>query len=106
MKCWWQNLIRKDFHIEVIHNNSYVSTKVTFYGGENRTDYYDDGLPLEKTTWTHSVNLIDSVYRSGKSYYPHVLLEECKCTVVDTAIKRYTRFFSKSFNKKLSLKKL
>ena len=60
----------------------------------------------KKQRGTHSVNLIDSVYRSGKSYYPHVLLEECKCTVVDTAIKRYTRFFSKSFNKKLSLKKL
>ena len=58
----------------------------------------------KKQRGIHSVNLIDSVYRSGKSYYPHVLLEECKCIVADTAIKRYTRFFSKSFNKKLSLK--
>ena len=58
----------------------------------------------KKQRRTHLVNLIDSVYRSGKVYYPHVLLEECKCTVADTAIKRYTRFFSKSFNKKLSLK--
>ena len=30
-----------------------------------------------------SVILIDSVYRGGKSYYPQVILEECKYIVKD-----------------------
>ena len=36
-----------------------------------------------------SVILIDSVFRTGKNYYPHVFLEECKYVVKQEKIPKY-----------------
>ena len=36
-----------------------------------------------------SVILIDSVFRTGKSYYPQVFLEECKYVVKEEKIPKY-----------------
>ena len=35
------------------------------------------------------VTLIDSVYRTGKNYYPRVFLEECKYVVQEKKIPQY-----------------
>ena len=35
------------------------------------------------------VTLIDSVYRTGKNYYPRVFLEECKYVVQEKKISQY-----------------
>ena len=36
-----------------------------------------------------SVILIDSVFRTGKNYYPQVFLEECKYVVKEKKITKY-----------------
>ena len=35
------------------------------------------------------VTLIDSVYRTGKNYYPQVFLEECKYVVQEKKMPQY-----------------
>ena len=52
--------------------------------------FYDDGLPAEETTWkAYLIILVDSVYRSNKSSYPQVILEDCKYIVKNEATKRF-----------------
>ena len=35
------------------------------------------------------VILIDSVFRTGKNYYPHLFLEECKYVAKEKKIRKY-----------------
>lgn len=48
-------------------------------------DYHRETTPYA----AHLVILSASVYRSTKSCYPQVLLENCKNKVIDKTIKRY-----------------
>ena len=64
-----KNSIKKEFVSEPVINEKYLKAKYLKYLIEG-SQYIC--LPLI---------LIDSVFRSGKIYYPQVLLEECKCEI-------------------------
>ena len=77
-----KDLIGKCFDVEVIHCNKYKSAKIKPFNNE--------GLTAEETPRTaHSIILVDSIYRRNKSYYPQVILEECKYMVKNETTKRY-----------------
>ena len=66
------------------------SSKIKSFKDEIRTVFYDDGLPVEETTWkAYLIILVDSVYKSNKSSYPQVILEECKYMVRNETTKRF-----------------
>ena len=55
-----------------------MTTKTKTYKNEIKTDFHDEGLPPEETPClTYSLVLLDSVYKSDKSYYRQQLLEKC-----------------------------
>ena len=85
-----KDLIGKYIDVEVIHCNKYNSAKINPFNYELRTAFHDEGLSVEETPWTgHSIILVDSIYRRNKSYYPEVILEECKYMVKTEITKRY-----------------
>ena len=60
-----------------------------------------DGLPAEETpSKAHFVILVDSVYRSSKSCYPQVILEECGYMVKNETTKIFLteKFFDSDLN--------
>ena len=66
------------------------SSKIKSFKDETRTVFYDDGLRAEETTWkAYLIILVDSVYRSNKSSYPQVILEEYKYMVRNETTKRF-----------------
>ena len=51
------------------------------------TNFQNNKIPKESSQFIClSVILIDSVYRTGKNYYPQVFLEECKYAVKEKKI--------------------
>ena len=42
------DLTWKTFNVEVNYDWEYLTTKIIIYKSEAKTDYYDDGLTLEK----------------------------------------------------------
>ena len=84
-----KDLIGKYFDVEVVHYNKYKSAKIKPFNDEIKTAFHDERLPAEEIPWTaHSIILVDSIYRRNKSYYPQVILEECKY-MVKNETKRY-----------------
>ena len=73
----FNNSIKKVFDSEPVYNEKYL--KVKSYQGKINTNLHSDKIPKEGSQCICLlVILIDSVYRTGKSYYPQVFLEECK----------------------------
>ena len=53
--------------------------------------FHNNKIPNEGSRFIYlSVNLTDSVFRTGKIYYPQVLLEECKFVVKEKKMTKYT----------------
>ena len=70
-----KNSIKKEFVSEPVFNEKYLKAKYLKY-------------LIEGSRYIClSVILIDSIFRSGRIYYPQVLLEECKCEI------QYRNFF-------------
>ena len=91
-KRWWiirkvqWNLgksLKKEFDSEPVYNEKYLKSKINSCNGEINTNFHNNKIPKEGSQFTClSVNLIDSVFRTGKNYYPQVFLEECKYFVI------------------------
>ena len=80
-KIWEKvrNNIKKEFDSESVCNEKYVKAKVKSFNERINTHFHNNKIPKEgfQFIWL-SVILIDSVFIIGKSYYPQVLLKECK----------------------------
>ena len=75
---------------ELEYNEKYVKTKEKPYEGKIGTNFYDDEIPQGCFHCIcPSVIMIDSVCEIGKSYYPQVLLEECKYIVKEREKSNY-----------------
>ena len=57
---------------------------------EKSTNFCNNKIPKEDSHYIYtSVNLVDSVFRTGKSYYPQVFLEACNYVVKAKKIHKY-----------------
>ena len=55
-----KDFIGKDFDVEAIHIDRYISTEINSFRDEIRIYFHDDGLPLKKIPCAiHSTMLID-----------------------------------------------
>lgn len=64
------NLGGVNFNTKVIHNDKYISTKLSSFKYEIKNDFNNAGLlPKENPYLIHFIILIDSFYRSDKSFY-------------------------------------
>ena len=60
------------------------------YNGKINTNFHDNKIPKEGSQFLCLlVILIDSVLRTGKHYYPRVVLEECKYVGNENKIPKY-----------------
>ena len=83
--------MKKGFGIEPLYNEKYLKTGKKSYEGKISTKMHSGNIPKEGSQYIClSVILIDSVYRSGKHYYPQLLLEEGKSVVKVKNISKHT----------------
>ena len=72
--------MKRWFGSETVYNEKYFESKIRFYDRKINTNFHDHGAPKDSFHCVClSMVLIDSVFKTGKSYYTQVLLEECKC---------------------------
>ena len=83
-KIWrkFKNTIDKTFESDPVYNEKYLKAKIKSYNGKIITNFHNNKIPKEGSQCIClSVLLIDSGFRTGNNYYPHVFLEECKYVV-------------------------
>ena len=75
-----------------MYNEKYLKAKIKSYNGKINTNFHNNQvfqnevsqnkIPKESSQFIClSLILIDSVFKTGKNYYPEVFLEECKYVV-------------------------
>ena len=75
-------VIKTGFDSEPVYNDKYLKTKIKSYEGKTNTNFHNDMVPKEGPQYI-------SVFRTGKSYYPQVLLEECKYVAKEKKMLKY-----------------
>ena len=84
------NSIKKEFESEPAYNKKYLKTEIKSYQGKINTNFHSDKIQKQGSQCIClSVIFIDSVYRTGKSYYRQVFLEECKNVVKEKMMPGY-----------------
>ena len=84
------NIIKKEFDSEPVYNEKYLKAKTKSYNGKINTNFHNDKIPKEGSQFIcSSVILINSVFTTGKNYYPQVFLEKCKYVVKEKKIPKY-----------------
>ena len=74
-----KNSIKREFDSKPVYNEKYLKTKIKSYNGKFNTNFHNNKVPREGSQFIClSVVLIDSVFITGKNYYPWMFLEECK----------------------------
>ena len=76
-----KNNIKKEFDSEPLYNETYLKPKINSYNGKINTHFHNNKIPKEDSKILNSVILINSVFRTGKNYYPQAFFEECKYVV-------------------------
>ena len=91
-KIWkkGKNNLKKEFDSEPFYNEEHLKAKVTSYNEKINTNFHDNKIQKQGSQFIClSVILIDSVFRTGKNFYPQVFLQECKCVVKGKKIPKY-----------------
>ena len=84
------NSIKKEFESEPAYNEKYLKTEIKPYQGKINTNFHSDKIQKQGSQCIClSVIFIDSVYRTGKNYYPQVFLEERKYVVKEKLMPGY-----------------
>ena len=82
--------LKKEFDSEPVYNEKYLKAKIKSFNGKINSNFHDDNIPKEGSQFIClSVILMDSVFRTGKNYYPQVFLEECIYVVKEKKIPKY-----------------
>ena len=64
-----KNSIKKYFDSEPAYNEKYLKAKIKSYHGKINTSFHNNKIPKEGCQFIClSVNLIDSVFKTGKNY--------------------------------------
>ena len=82
---WKENLIVKQYTTK-----KYLKGKRKSNNGKINTNFHNNKIPKEDSQYIClSIIFLDSIFRTGKNYYPQVFLQECKY-----GIKEKKRFLS------------
>ena len=59
-----------------------MRAKIKSYNGRINTNFHKNKLPIEGSQFVClSVISTDSIFKTGKNYYPQIFLEECKYVI-------------------------
>ena len=84
------NTIKKEFDSNPVYNKKFLRTKIKSNYGKINTHFQNNKLPKEDTRFIClSVISIDSIFRTGKNYYPQVFLDELKNVIKEEKIHYY-----------------
>ena len=73
-----KNIIKTEYDSEPVYNGKYLKAKIKSYNRKINTNFHTNKILKESSQFIClSVILIDSVFRTGKNYFPEVFLEEC-----------------------------
>ena len=85
----WKN-VKDSFKSEFrkpVNNKKYLKAKIKYYKEKINTSFHNNKIPKEDSQCIClSVILIDSVFRTGKSYSTQVFLEEFKYVIKEKKI--------------------
>ena len=85
-----RNSIKTEFDSKPVYNEKYLQAKIKSYNGKINTNFHHKKIPREGSQFIClSVILINSVFKTGKNYYPQGYLEECKYVVEEKKIPKY-----------------
>ena len=85
-----KNSIKKEFDSEPVHNQKYLKAKIKSYNGKINSNFRNNKISKESSQFIClSVILINSVFRTGKIFYPQVFLEKCKYVVQEKEVSEY-----------------
>ena len=77
-----KNSIKEEFDSKPVYNEKYLKAKIKSYNGKINTNFHNNKIPREGSQFIClSVILIDSVFKTGRNYYPQVFLKEFKYVV-------------------------
>ena len=77
----------KEFDSEPVYNEKYLKAKIKSHDGKIKTNFHNNKIPKEGSQFIClSVILIDSIFRTGRNYYPQGFLEECKYAIKEKKI--------------------
>ena len=85
-----KNGLKKECDSKPVCNEKYRKAKVKSYNAKINTNFDNKKIPREGSHLIYlSVILIDSVFRTGKNYYPWVFLEEYEYVLKEKKITKY-----------------
>ena len=85
-----KNNIKKDFDSEPVYSEKYLKAKVKSYNEKININFHINKIPKEGSKYISlSVILINSVFTTGKNYYPQAFLEEYKFGVQEKKMPEY-----------------
>ena len=76
-----QKLLKIELDSKLVYgdDDKYIKTKTKIYGGSVNTNFQEKKMPKVKAPCNClSIIMLDSVIKAKKTYYPQILLEECK----------------------------
>ena len=77
-----KNNIKNEFDSAPVYYEKYLRAKIQSYNRKINANFYNNNIPKKGFQFIClSVILIDSVFKTGKNYYPQVFLEEHKYIV-------------------------
>ena len=73
-----------------VYKEKYLKAKIKFYNGKINTNFHDNKIPRGGSQFIClSVILINSIFGTGKNYYPQVVLEEYRYAFKEKKIPKY-----------------
>ena len=88
-----RNNIKNEFDSEPAYNEKYLKTKEKSYNGKNNANFHNNEVSKEGSPCIClSVIFIDSVFRTGKNYYPQVFIEKYNDVVKEKEILEYITY--------------
>ena len=76
-----QKLLKIELDSKLVYgdDDKYIKTKTKIYGGSVNTNFQEKKMPKVKAPCNClSIIILDSVIKAKRTYYPQILLEECK----------------------------
>ena len=85
-----KGIIKKELDSEPVYNEKYLKAKIKSCNEKINANYHNNKIPKEVFQFICLlVILIDTVFKTGKNYYPEVFLEECKYVVKEKKKPKY-----------------
>ena len=73
---------RKELDSNLVYNKKYLKAKIKSCNGKINTNFHNNKMAKEDSQFVCLwVIFIDSVFKTGKNYYPQVFLEERKYVI-------------------------